>query len=145
MHILEPLTVAAKLTQGDGCHMDQVLLTLGYLVMQYLKRLVGHDDKPGAAANIASIEKWWATADKEVFIAAVILNPFFKTTPFSNHISFTHAGIHLLPECPWLCFFSGSCDMAVPLELDIQVTNYLDGTGIWVDLQKCTYTKLDIM
>ena len=34
-HLLEPLAVASKITQAAVCHLDQVLLTFGYLVMQY--------------------------------------------------------------------------------------------------------------
>ena len=104
---LEPLAVAAKLTQGDVCRMDQVLLTLGYLSMQYTKLLEDDEDRPRATAIINSIEKRWAAADQEVFIAAVVLNPFFKTIPFANHISLTNAGIHTLLERLWLRFFGG--------------------------------------
>ncbi|KAH9983358.1 hypothetical protein BJV74DRAFT_777263, partial [Russula compacta] len=31
---------------------------------------------------INSIEQWWAKADQDIFITAVILNPFYQSTPF---------------------------------------------------------------
>ena len=33
--ILEPLAVASRVTQATVCHLDQVLLTFGYFIMQY--------------------------------------------------------------------------------------------------------------
>ena len=118
--------------------MDQVLLTLGYLSMQHTKLLEDDEDRPRATSIINSIEKRWAAADQEVFIAAVVLNPFFKTIPFANHISLTNAGIHTLLECLWLCFFGGQNAAVAPLELDTQIADYLMGTGVWVDLQTRT-------
>ena len=141
-HTLKLLVVAAKLTQGDVCHMDQILLTLGYLSMQYMKLLKDHKDRPGATAIINSVKKQWAAADQEVFIATVVLNPFFKTTPFTNHIPLTNAGIHTLLEHLWLCFFGEQNATVAPLKCDTQIADYLTGTGVWVDLQTQTRTKL---
>ena len=115
--------------------MDQVLLTLGYLSMQYTKLLEDDKDRPGATAIINSIEKQWAAADQEVFIAAVVLNLFFTTIPFTNHISLTNAGIHILLEHLWLHFLGGKNAAVAPLELDTQIADYLMRTGVWVDLQ----------
>ena len=81
--------------------------------MQYVKLLKDHKDRPGATAIINSIEKWWAAADQEVFIAAVVLNPFFKTTLFTNHISLTNVGIHTLLECLWLHFLVEKCSCSL--------------------------------
>ena len=76
---LEPLTIATNVTQASFCHLDQVLMTFGHLIMQY-KSMADPEDAMGCAAIMDSIEARWATADQEIFIAAVILNPFYKST-----------------------------------------------------------------
>lgn len=55
--LLEPLAVASKITQVAVCHLDQVLLKFGYLVMQYKALLNNPAGQPGASIVIASIEK----------------------------------------------------------------------------------------
>ena len=37
--ILEPLAGASRVTQATVCHLDQVLLTFGYFIMQYQELL----------------------------------------------------------------------------------------------------------
>ncbi|GLB43960.1 putative protein of unknown function (DUF 659) [Lyophyllum shimeji] len=80
---LRPLAIAANVVQAAFCRVDQVLLTFGYLVMQY-RAMTDEDDAVGCNAIVQSIERRWAKADQEVFIAAVILNPLYQTTPFAQ-------------------------------------------------------------
>lgn len=98
--ILEPLAVASRVTQATVCHLDQVLLTFGYLIMQYQELLNDSADVPGAYSVIASIEKRWKAADQELFIAAVLLNPFYLSNKeylvFANLHFLNKAGIHAL-------------------------------------------------
>ena len=54
---LEPLAIAANITQASFCRLDEVLLTFGYLVMQYQKMQTDADDAAACASIIASIEK----------------------------------------------------------------------------------------
>jgi hypothetical protein len=61
----------------------------------------------GCTAIINSIEKRWDKADQDVFIAAVILNPFVKTAPFSSQSRLmTQASILSLLKCLYSRFFS---------------------------------------
>ncbi len=80
-HHLEPLAIAANITQSGHCRLDNVLLTFGALVLQY-KDLNDEDELPVKQALIESIEKRWWKADRDVFVAAVILNPFIKVRPY---------------------------------------------------------------
>lgn len=77
---------------------------------------------------IRSIEMRWAKADQEVFIAAVILNPFIQTAPFSPLPFLTVGGIHVMLSRLWSRFYPNS---VIPDELSEQTTNYLDGSGIF--------------
>ena len=48
----------------------------------------------GCSAILDSIEKRWAKADQDIFITAVILNPFVKMAAFSPQVQFlTRAGV----------------------------------------------------
>jgi hypothetical protein len=69
--------------------LDQILLTFGSLAIYY--RDIKTTDSAnilGATAILESIEKRWAKADQDVFIAAVLLNPFVKASPFSPQVPF---------------------------------------------------------
>ena len=80
---LKPLAVAANITQAAHCRLDTVLLTFGFLVVQY-RAMVKAEDLVGCAAILQSLEKRWLAADQDVFIATVIVNPLFQTTPFAS-------------------------------------------------------------
>jgi hypothetical protein len=90
------------------CRLDQILLTFGSLAIYY--RDIKTTDSAnilGATAILESIEKQWAKADQDVFIAAVLLNPFVKASPFSPQVPFlTRAGVLSLMKCLYLRFFS---------------------------------------
>lgn len=79
---LEPLAVAANITQASFCRMDQVLLTFGFLVMKYQDPKMDQDTV-ARDAIIKSIESRWAKSDQELFVASVIVNPFYTTMPFN--------------------------------------------------------------
>lgn len=79
---LEPLAIAANITQASFCRLDQVLLTFGFLVMRYKDEKMNQDEI-GRSAIIKSLETRWSKCDQEVFVAAVIVNPFYQTLPFN--------------------------------------------------------------
>ena len=62
-------------------------------------------DRVSCEAIIASIEKRWASADQEPFIASILLNPLLKTTPFRPDPSFSLASIHQLLRSLFTRFF----------------------------------------
>lgn len=89
---LEPLALAANITQLTHVCLDQVLITFGILYIQY-NALMVEDNSPEShivlQAVLDSIEKRWAKADQEAFIAAVILNPTHMLKPFNQDCRFT--------------------------------------------------------
>lgn len=54
-----------------------------------------------ARAIINSLERQWSKADQEIFIAAVILNPFYQTSAFSLIPQFRTAEIVSLMTRLW--------------------------------------------
>lgn len=80
---------------------------------------------------IRSIEMRWAKADQEVFIAAVILNPFIQTAPFSPLPFLTVGGIHIMLQQLWSRLYPNTI---APDELSEQITDYLEGSGIFLHL-----------
>ena len=137
---LEPLARAANLVQAAFCPLDQILLTFGSLCMYYDNlRTKDPADRMGCTAIIDSIEKRWAKADQEVFIAAVILNPFIKISPFSRQTQLlTWAGILLLLKRLYTRFFS-STEQANELQENLwqlysNLDNYFENKGIFSDL-----------
>jgi hypothetical protein len=92
-------------------------------------------DLPGCTAVINSIEKRWAKADQDIFIVAVILNPFIKTAPFSLQTRLlTQANILSLMKQLYTCFFSIS-EQDDELKENLQqlfsnLEGYFDETGI---------------
>jgi hypothetical protein len=79
--ILEPLAIAANITQAPHTRLDHVLLTLGNLYRIYSTLEFDGDVRD---AIISSLEKRWAKADQEVFIVAVFLNPYIRRRCFSR-------------------------------------------------------------
>ncbi|KZT10484.1 uncharacterized protein LAESUDRAFT_711646 [Laetiporus sulphureus 93-53] len=122
---LEPLAIATNVTQEVHCHLDQVLLIFRFLFIHF-NVLSDPNDAVIHENIIASIESCWSKADQEVFIAAVILNPFYKIAPFACINIFTNAGITMLIRWLWLHFFKSE----VPLiQLGSELLEYLGSTG----------------
>lgn len=81
--ILEPLAIAANVSQASYTRLDHVLLTLGNLFRIYSQRVEGFDDDLRMGI-IKSLEKRWKKADEDIFIVAVFLNPFIRDTLFNK-------------------------------------------------------------
>lgn len=75
--------------------MDQVLLTFGFLVMKYRDEKM-NQDHIGRDAIINSVEARWNKSDQEIFISTVLVNPFYRTAPFSALPVFSKAHIRVL-------------------------------------------------
>ena len=102
---LEPLAITANITQATQCRLYQVLLTFSFLVSEYLEKIHAGDNDE-CKAIISSLESRWAKADQELFIASVVVNPFYCTTPFTKIPALNNAGIHMLLEYMWEHLFS---------------------------------------
>ncbi|EPQ51031.1 hypothetical protein GLOTRDRAFT_49718 [Gloeophyllum trabeum ATCC 11539] len=118
---LEPLAIAAHITQAAHCRLDQVLLTFGLFVMQY-SSMTDPADKTVVEVIVSSLERRWEKADQDVFIAAVILNPFYKTKPFQRIAIFNNARIYMLMSRLWTRFFS--CN--TPSTLNTELMEYME-------------------
>lgn len=70
---LEPLAIAANITQAAHCHLYDVLLCFGMLYCQY-------SQLPSTEASmmngiLSSIGRRWDKSDQEIFVASLILHP----------------------------------------------------------------------
>jgi hypothetical protein len=92
--------------------------------MQYQK-LTDEDDLVRCLAIIESIEQRWIVADQEIFIAAVVLNPFYQCTPFAAHPFLNNAGIHTLLCHLWIRFYTTE----PPADFFSELNEYLNRTG----------------
>ncbi|EPQ58521.1 hypothetical protein GLOTRDRAFT_37090 [Gloeophyllum trabeum ATCC 11539] len=130
---LQPLAIAANVTQSVHCRLDEVLLTFAFLVKQYLEQPV--EDEAVKHVVINSLKTRWGKTDQDVFIATVILNPFVKTGAFKQIRIFTRAGIAILLHHLWHHFYP---DTTVSSTLKTEIDNYLDNKGQYSDLQEYT-------
>ncbi|KIY49894.1 hypothetical protein FISHEDRAFT_31177, partial [Fistulina hepatica ATCC 64428] len=136
---LEPLALAANITQAGHCRLDSVLLTFGYLMMVYTKRAEFHDRDPHALQVIlASIERRWAKSDQDVFIAAVLLNPFIRASPFASIPErFGLANVYLLLVHLFERFFM----TPAPSVLLTEVQDYFAESGQFSALQPMIHSQ----
>ena len=91
------------------------------------------EDLPGCNAIIESIKQRWSKADQEIFIAAVILNPFYQTSPFAQIPQLHIAEIIAMATHLWKQFFKTNTLPNFALEL-------LDYLGKWGE-----YSTLDVI
>ena len=139
---LEPLAIAANVTQSAFCRVDEVLLTFGALVMDYTDlRDNRGGDLTACNAVLSSLEKRWANTDQDVFIAAVVLNPFFKHMPFKPLRRFQPANIYSLFVTLWNRFFPGQ---VAPIALYQNVIDYLREMGDFMTLDVSVAACLQI-
>ena len=84
----------------------------------------------------AAIEARWRKADQEVFIVAIILNPFHKTRPFKPIQQTTLGAIYAMLDRLWRQFFSNSQGNAEapPPELWTELNDYLHNRGRFQEL-----------
>lgn len=123
---LEPLAIAANIVQDSFCRLDQVLLTFGFLLMQYRDENM-KEDPVGRDSIIASIEARWAKADQQVFVCAVLVNPFYRTIPFASLPCFNQAHIRVLLTQLYIRFYGEPVD-------DLFMTHaydFFNGTGFF--------------
>lgn len=106
--------------QAAHARPEHVVISFGFLYFRYSK-LVDVDDAPARTAVLESAERRWANCDQEVFIAAVIVNPFYKVAPFSKIPLTTRAGLATLFGRLWLRFYNTSA----PLDLFTDLEKYL--------------------
>ena len=125
---LEPLAVATNIAQSAHCRLDQVLLMFGLLHHWYtsLRNQQQSEDELACNAILESLERRWAKADQDVFVAAVILNPFHKTAPFAKTSTiFSNAGVLAILSRLWTRFYKEE----PPYDLFAETEDYLECKG----------------
>jgi hypothetical protein len=128
---LEPLALAANITQLSNVRLDQVLIIFGLLYKEY-QALLAEDNsfetRYLVQRIIDSIEKRWAKSEQEAFIAALFLNPVYKLGPFADVDFTTLAGIlHLLKKLYGRFF--GELTVAEDQQMYDELQDYLHDTG----------------
>ena len=79
---------------------------------------------------IDSLEKRWSKCEQEVFLAAVILNPIYKTLPFAPLNTFTNSGIYQLLSQLW----THSFQQDPPHELLTELFDYMGNTAAYASI-----------
>ena len=77
---LQPLAIAANLLQASSSRLDHVLLTLANLYHLYLHSLVEPNVHTGMQGCLE--KRWIKNADQDLFIIAVLLNPYIRQRVF---------------------------------------------------------------
>lgn len=142
MH-LEPLAMAANITQAANVCLDTVALTFTLLYHYFLTLPLetAQDrvaEEPIRKAVCATIDKCWLTSDQDVFIAAIILNPTYITKPFTSSIRFTVGGIHSLMERLYRRFFR----TPAPPQLLMETQNYIQFRGVYSHMKAIQEAEL---
>jgi len=78
--ILEPLAIAANITQASHARLDHVLITLANLFRIYTNSKIDTQSRDGI---LKTLEKRWAKADQDIFILAIFFNPYIRHEIFS--------------------------------------------------------------
>ncbi|KAF8808342.1 hypothetical protein BYT27DRAFT_7255616 [Phlegmacium glaucopus] len=90
---LELLAIAANITQASNTRVYHVLTTLANLYHIYSNLSLAEDFNVHNQV-LTSLEKRWAAADQDPFIAAVVLNPFLRGDFLAKqHIALTPIGL----------------------------------------------------
>lgn len=83
------------------------------------------EDERACNAILKSLERRWAKADQDVFIAAVILNPLHKIAPFVKLVLFSVAGVYVLLSRLWVRFYKEQ----PPQGLQAEMKDYFNDKG----------------
>lgn len=128
---LEPLAIAANLSQSTFCRLDDVFITFGFLHARFLS-FNEPESRSVQTALISSLTKRWQKADREVFILTVILNPLIKLAPFKlSSRLFQLAKLQILVQRTWGRLYKEEA----PIDLSTQIQDYLRGEGDFEDLE----------
>ncbi|KAG1719464.1 uncharacterized protein EDB91DRAFT_1065639 [Suillus paluster] len=111
--LLEPISLMTNVHQAAQARPENVAISFGFLHFCYSK-IDNSTDLAARTAVLASVERRWEQCDQEVFIAAIIVNPFYKVSPFRNVPLTTCAGLATLFARLWRRFYNTN---DIPLDL----------------------------
>ncbi|KAG6807852.1 hypothetical protein H0H92_006199 [Tricholoma furcatifolium] len=128
---LEPLAIAANVTQSDNTRLDVILVTLVNLY-QIFSDSSRRFDPTIATAVLASLEKRWANADRPIFLLAMILNPYICATFFAKESPYqTFVKLWALVSNTYKCLFR--TDDEPDHDFCTAFNCYLNQVGEWSD------------
>jgi hypothetical protein len=117
--------------------MDQVLITFGYLIMQYQSL---NEDLVARDTIIDSLEMWWKKSEQELFVACVLVNPFYRAEPFSSSSFMNIVGIVSMLTRIWMRLNNTA---ELPLdEFSAYITDFVRGWGFFQDLTSQIHAEL---
>ncbi|KAG8723267.1 hypothetical protein FRC09_004049 [Ceratobasidium sp. 395] len=108
---LEPLTIAAHITEGASTRLDHVLLTFASLYRIYSR--MQNEDATVGGELCGSLERRWTTVDQDPFIFAVFANPYVRADLFNKQSEsgeFLCTGMLTLAIRLWKRLFNQSGD-----------------------------------
>jgi hypothetical protein len=116
--------VANNIIQASHVHLDHITMTLRNLYCIYS----GPDFKvPVWDCILASLEKQWAAADQDVFILAVLFNPYIHAHCFSTS-QLSHDVLYNIAERVFQHLF-GPEEPGLKFMLDFD--QYINGIGVY--------------
>jgi hypothetical protein len=83
---LEPICFGTNINQKDSTRPDQVLLPLAGLYLHFLD----HPEHEVAEHMVKRLEKHWKDCNQQVFLLALILNPFEGLSRFGPDANLNH-------------------------------------------------------
>ena len=124
---LEPLAIAANVTQANNARLDVVLLTLGHLhrVFSDASLLIESELREKV---LDSLEKRWAKIDQDVFLMAIVLNPYLRLSRFNRE------NPYLTEASMWTVFrrvYTRMLGEQPNHELSNTFTEYVHSLGEW--------------
>ncbi|EJD50445.1 hypothetical protein AURDEDRAFT_25545, partial [Auricularia subglabra TFB-10046 SS5] len=123
---LEPLAIAANATQSDCARLDIITLMLAGL-RHYFASTSGLNAR-AVAAVLTSLERRWAKVDQDIFILAVIFNPYLRTSCFADASPFTvPMNLVQMAEAAFTRFYG----VAPCNDFQTQLIDYLTHRGTW--------------
>lgn len=101
-------------------------------LFRHFHQLHEREDFEVKEAVLKSLEKRWAASDQQVFIAAVLLNPFYRLEPFNKSSSFfSVSSLCVLINGLWRRFYK----QEAASELWESYMQYTEGIGPFEMLQ----------
>ncbi|THU90830.1 hypothetical protein K435DRAFT_910345, partial [Dendrothele bispora CBS 962.96] len=125
--LLHPFAIAANIIQADNCRLDTVLFALANLYRIHSTSTT--IDRRICNAVIVSLDKRWKKADKDIFILAVIFNPYIRGKAFNPENELSTAGRlwHLVKTA----FHRFSRGQEANADFKDSFTMYYRGVGRW--------------
>ncbi|KZP20381.1 hypothetical protein FIBSPDRAFT_954547 [Athelia psychrophila] len=77
---IEPICYGTNINQKDSTRLDQILLTLAGMYLHFSE----HPEPKVSAAMKKCLEKRWKDCDQQIFILALVLNPFEGLSRFGD-------------------------------------------------------------